>query len=216
MLAKYLSNLVAPQPKAKEVAQPDKVEVKRTGDASAFQGLQALPRNKDEDNFLVMGGGDKKAAKKPAPKKTQARLTVPLDLLQSFALLELAPPSKLEDVPAVVKAVQAKRDYFDVLPRAPRKKKGQAHAQPAHDTADAPGAPDQAQQDTSTQPQQQQQRQQQQQQQQARKGGNSPAVDVDSAELFPSIPGSKSPKPRPASTAGPSAADRAKAATGKE
>jgi len=161
-------------------AASDAPEIRRSADD--FQGLQPIGKKSTElDDFLVMGGGKQKKSKSKK-KKQNERLTHSIDLLGSFSLLGLQAPTKIEDVPASIKELQDKRAHYDVLPRAPRKKK----------TEEGAG---------------QEEKREQPQDKKKKSGKKAAAPQVDSSELFPELPGSKSTKPPPTPTNGPSARD---------
>jgi len=184
-LIAYLQNLQNPSKEKKEqVAEDNSVVERQGGTADGFAGLQAVGKKSNEEtDFLVMGGGKSKKNKQSKKKKSQGRLMHPLDLLQSFAFLELSAPAKSEDIPASIKALEEKRAHFDVLPRAPRKKRGE----------EAETEEDKAKKDPK------------------KKSKKPAAPSVESSELFPVLPGSKEPKPAMVSPpSGPSAVDLVK------
>lgn len=103
-----------------EVQSPTASSTEKSASASGFEGMQVLSKKKADDPFMMMGAAKKKHQK----KKKEKKIVHPLELLQSFALLELTAPNKVEEIPAAIEALKGKRDYFDVLPRPPRKPKG--------------------------------------------------------------------------------------------
>jgi len=88
-------------------------------DSPALEGMQAVRRGRDEDDtFMIMGGAKGKGAKKgKGTKKKKGKLMHSIDMLGSFQLLQLTPPTSTEGVPAALEALKNKRDYYDVLPR---------------------------------------------------------------------------------------------------
>jgi len=133
---------------------------------SSLEGLTAVgKKTAEEENFLMMGGGKKKSNNKNKTKKdTSGRLTHSLDLLGSFSLLGLAAPVKLDEVPASIIELQEKKAYYDVLPRGPKKS-----AASKNEESDSKPAKSNKK----------------------KTGGKAPSVD--NSELFPTLPGSKSP-----------------------
>ncbi|GBG25144.1 Hypothetical Protein FCC1311_013612 [Hondaea fermentalgiana] len=165
----------------------DKPEIRKSNDD--FGGMRAIgKKNNDIDDFLVMGGGKKKNKNKKKAKSD--RLMLSLDMLGSFSLLSLTAPGKPEDIPKSIDELKEKRAYYDVLPRAPKKKAEKAATEEA-----APAATESA--DNAGK----------------KKGGKKTvAPPVDSSELFPSLPGAKPTTATPSAASGPSALDRVKAA----
>jgi len=88
-----------------------------------FGGLKPLVR--DEDDAYIKLGAEKarkpaRDAAKPVNEKKSGPLTHSIDTLNSFASLQLIPPSAESGIDASIAEVKEKRAYFDVLPRAPK------------------------------------------------------------------------------------------------
>mmetsp|Transcript_19821 Transcript_19821/g.36752 ORF Transcript_19821/g.36752 Transcript_19821/m.36752 type:complete len:590 (-) Transcript_19821:160-1929(-) len=191
MLINYLRNLQGPVKVEKTTVVENSAPAERQGGSEeAFSGMRAIgKKSSSQDDFLVMGGAKKKASKQKKKSAGSGKLAHNLDLLQSFSMLELSAPTKAVEIPDAITALKEKRAYYDVLPRAPRKKRGEAA-----DTDAASKSTDAAPTEKKTN---------------NKKKGNAKtkAPSVDSSELFPVLPGSKSPQILAQSPSGPSAVE---------
>eukprot|EP00511_Aplanochytrium_stocchinoi_P013070 CAMPEP_0204894614 /NCGR_PEP_ID=MMETSP1349-20130617/33520_1 /ASSEMBLY_ACC=CAM_ASM_000710 /TAXON_ID=215587 /ORGANISM="Aplanochytrium stocchinoi, Strain GSBS06" /LENGTH=457 /DNA_ID=CAMNT_0052061801 /DNA_START=81 /DNA_END=1457 /DNA_ORIENTATION=+ len=148
-----------------------------------FEDLKLATRKKEiVDDFMVMGGGKPKKNKKKVKKKDD-RLTHSVDFLSSFELLSLEAPMKVTDIPASIEQLNEKRAYYDVLPRAPKKGITESDEIEGSDVSNKKKP-------------------------KVQKKKKASAPSVESSDLFPTLPGSKSPKTVPAAaTNGPTAVD---------
>mmetsp|Transcript_39646 Transcript_39646/g.64296 ORF Transcript_39646/g.64296 Transcript_39646/m.64296 type:complete len:514 (+) Transcript_39646:418-1959(+) len=186
-LVNYLKGLTNNNNKVKKEAVVSAPVVAQRKSADNFAGMQAVgKKSNEEEDFLVMGGGKAKKNNKKNKKKDD-RLTHSLDLIASFSLLSLTAPARKEDVDACIKALEEKRAYYDVLPRASKKKAGDAKPATGGENAEKT-APKQT----------------------ASKKKKAAAPSVDNSELFPILPGSKSPTVAATPPNGPSAVDLVK------
>jgi len=151
-----------------------------------FEDLKLATRKKEiVDDFMVMGGGKPKKNKKKVKKKDD-RLTHSVDFLSSFELLSLEAPMKVTDIPASIEQLNEKRAYYDVLPRAPKKGITESDEIEGSDVSNKKKP-------------------------KVQKKKKASAPSVESSDLFPTLPGSKSPKTVPAAaTNGPTAVDMVK------
>merc|ERR1712107_799417 len=152
-----------------------KTSDKRKG-TDSFSGKAIGKKNTVMENFVVMGEKKKKANK----KKQEKKLIHPMDILQSFALLKINAPTKLDGATETLKATEEKRAYYDVLPRQTKAEKEVA-------AAAAKGKKNPKEKATK----------------------NPTKVNVANDELFPTLPGAKSPAIKEAQ-AGPSAVELVK------
>ena len=96
-----------------------------------FANVQAY-KKKDTvaEDFAMMGGGKKKGkkGKKGTKKKKSGGVRMDVDMIAQFQLLNLAPPTQMEEIPRALKDLLDMRGYYDVLPRDAedknKKKKG--------------------------------------------------------------------------------------------
>ena len=144
LLISYLQGLEGKK-KVAASASPvaDPAPAPRQVDKAQFEGLAAVGKKSNElGDFLNMGGAKKKSKKKKSKPKKSGITHAP-NTINSFSMLDLSAPIKMEDIPASIKQLQEKRAYYDVLPRAPKQKKAE-QAKPASKPArpeplEAPG-----------------------------------------------------------------------------
>ena len=170
-----------------------------------------MQKKKDqEDNFMVMGAGRK--SKKQSKKKKKEKdgkdvISHSLDLLGSFGvsshraareclnlnlcaqLLSLKAPVKVSEIPDSIKDLKEKRAYYDVLPRAPKKTGANKNSGDSGDAAEGGTETKKPKAAKSK-----------------KKKVTAPSVESD--DLFPVLPGSRSPKAAPVQArTGPTAVD---------
>lgn len=165
-LANYLTTTFVKEAKAAEEAKTVLTE---------FDGLALAPSKKNGGDFYMAPSGKKGPKKKGgADKKKNAKIVLHTDTLESFGLLKLDPPLTVEQVPAVIEGLKAKKAEFKAMPRgqvvsiAEMNQKFEAEAEAGRKPRDP--KPD------------------------AKKGaakGASKKIDVNSAELFPALGGAK-------------------------
>eukprot|EP00903_Cladosiphon_okamuranus_P017482 g16102.t1 len=103
-------------PKAASVAAPQ-----ATTNAE-FGGMKVLMKKRQDEEFIVMGGGKKKGgSKKKAGGKNAAggknTIVHAIDTMESFSMLSIAPPANKAAVPDAIKALKAKKAWFSEQPR---------------------------------------------------------------------------------------------------
>lgn len=117
-----------------EKAEAEKKATVRDG-ASEFEGMQVKGKiGVDEENFMVLPGAKQKKNKK---KKKKAQLIHSVDTIETFGVVGLVAPATMNDVPAAVEAVKAKKAEYQVKPREPKKKAENKEA-PTDDGEEAP------------------------------------------------------------------------------
>merc|ERR1712157_483372 len=101
-------------------------------------------------------------------------ITHSLDLLSSFGLLSLTAPTKVSAIQTSIKELEEKRAYYDVLPRAPKK------TEPANGELTTGASTDNVAK--------------KEKKSKEKKNKKNVAPSMESSDLFPTLPGSKSPK----------------------
>ncbi|CAM9420671.1 unnamed protein product [Ectocarpus sp. 12 AP-2014] len=109
-------NVKGEAPKAAAVAAPQAA----TNDE--FKGMKMVMKKRQDEEFIVMGGGRKKGGgKKKAGGKNAAggknTIVHAIDTMESFSMLSIAPPPNKAAVPDAIKALKEKKAWFAEQPR---------------------------------------------------------------------------------------------------
>eukprot|EP00708_Paratrimastix_pyriformis_P002395 GAFH01001141.1.p1 GENE.GAFH01001141.1~~GAFH01001141.1.p1 ORF type:complete len:570 (-),score=125.29 GAFH01001141.1:203-1912(-) len=140
-LAAYLERLIAQPAPVEASPTPQASEKKELPQDLLSEDGRQLVLKKDEDEVFFQGGKGKKkrAPRQEAPRqpKQTAVLVHSRDVFTGFTSLSLDPPMTLEEVPASIAALKAKKEYYKTAPppeQAPKQPRGPRRA-PAPATA---------------------------------------------------------------------------------
>jgi len=117
-LANYLQSTYLDKDKFTSNQTEKKIDIIAVKD-DPFAGMTAVNKKVD-DVFLKMGSGKKLRERKGKKEKrcdTQAPFRLNVDSFDQFGLLSLDPPMNLEEVPASVDALKAKKIWYSEQPR---------------------------------------------------------------------------------------------------
>ncbi|GMH87468.1 hypothetical protein TrVE_jg11587 [Triparma verrucosa] len=111
-LANYLTTTYLSDKSESAAPEPEAVGKQISDDP--FAGM--APSVKKEENFMKMGAGKKKKTKAKKEKKPE-KFNLSLDAFDQFALINLTPPTAIDQVQASVDALVAKKEWYTQQPR---------------------------------------------------------------------------------------------------
>jgi len=122
-LAEYLTRTHLTDPEDQKKKQQEELEKKKKADVVAvkddpFAGFKPV-KKKSDDVFLKMGKGKKKRDRSSAKKKKEEAVTFTLsvDSFEQFGLINLTPPTSLDQVEKSVEDLRAKKKWYSGQPR---------------------------------------------------------------------------------------------------
>lgn len=123
-LAEYLTRTHLTDPEEQKKKQQEELEKKKQAEVVAvkddpFAGFKPVSK-KSDDVFLQMGKGKKKKRDRSSAKKKKeeaATFTLSVDSFEQFGLINLTPPTSLDQVEKSVEELKAKKKWYSEQPR---------------------------------------------------------------------------------------------------
>ena len=113
-LADYLERTYLAKPgESSETKTSDVVAVKE----DPFAGMKAIGKKDEEEIFFGKGKGKKKRVRASKKQDAAAAFTLSVDTFEQFGLLQLNPPTSVDQVESSVKALREKKEWYKKQPR---------------------------------------------------------------------------------------------------
>jgi hypothetical protein len=113
-LVSYLETLLPSTAASPSSAEVISASASGNASSSSFDGMKVLVRKEEEYSTVAV---QKKKGKKKSGNSHRDIISHGVDTLESFSLLDIAPPSSVTNVPTAIEALRAKKATYQGLER---------------------------------------------------------------------------------------------------